>query len=160
MKALLFASGYLHDFSCSLFAHANDQFQSAKMAQSDLLDIVGGLSQIGLFSLLMAIALLGATWVLFLKKACAELKRPQNPMLLVVLVAGMSLFGSGCSTTQLAMVAQKSRTTAPAENMPCDRPHQHQSIPNDRMHSSGSYSNWFAPSFCRFCGQRMTRTGF
>lgn len=167
MPVKFFSATLLSFASASLFAQAPGHIQSVQAGHADIATLTGSLTQNALFTLLGAIALVGMVWIGYVIKACACLNRPQvrarksvvNLMLLAVV---LSSFCSSCSVEQQAMAARY-RASAAAENSTCPM-NQHYSTQdnttaNNRYPYTG-YSNWHGPSFCKYCGQKVTNRRF
>jgi len=161
LTALLFGAG-----TVSLSAQTPSHFHSKPMEQSALADSVSTLTQAALFTLLGAIALGGAIFIWWVWKSCADLKQPQinarkSYLHLLILVAGLSTFGSSCTAAQRARAADI-RAAQAAENRTYQM-NQHCSHPSNSRYNNRSpyygYSNWQHPSFFRCCGQRMANIG-
>ncbi len=152
--------------TAALSAQATSAFYSAPMEQTALTGIVDDLSQHALFALLGAIVFAGVIYVAYVWKHCNDLsvKRKNTThsqsIALVLFVAGLSAFGSSCTTAQRAQAADI-RAAQAAENRNCPM-NQHYDEPANMAFNSRSlyngYSNWYAPSFCKFCGKRIYKS--
>ena len=132
--------------------------QAHGVGGSDMADIVGQLEYNALLALLGAVVLMGIVYLCHVSKACADLSQPQKSIRnLLVLVIGLSSFCSSCSAEQRARAAQYH---AEAEYHTCPMNHHKSSdrgpVFNNRYPSNG-YSNWYGPTFCKYCGQRISR---
>lgn len=167
MPGKFFFSTLLSFAAASLFAQATGHVQSVQAGHADIVNLTGNLTQNALFTLLGAIALMGMVWIGYVIKACTHLNRPQvkarkSVINLLLLVAVLSAVCSSCSIEQQAMAARY-RASAAAENSTCPM-NQHYSTQDNttagnRFPSTG-YSNWYGPSFCKHCGQRITNRRF
>ena len=129
---------------------------------SDITGIVDQLAQSGLSILTGAVILMGIIWVCYVFKACARLNKPEGntgnfPTIFLILLAGLSVFGSSCSVEQQVM-ATEYQASKEAEHQACPMLHHHAdqaNTPFNTRYPSNGYSNWYGPSSCKYCGQRI-----
>jgi len=167
MKNKFFSTACLFGASTvSLAAQTPSYFHSKPMEQSALADSISTLTQTALFTLLGTLALGSVIFIWWVWKSCADLKQLQinarkSFLHLLILVAGLSTFGSSCTATQEARAADI-RAAQATENRTCQM-NQQCSDPSNSRYSIRSpyygYSNWQRPSLCRCCGQRMANVG-
>lgn len=135
-------------------------------AQAGVLDInntISLLEQNALLVLIGAIVLMGMTWVCYVFKACTQVNKHRASahrsfLTLLVLVAGLSAFCSSCSVEQQAMAARYQAAHA-TENRTCPSPHHYENYTNTPVNNRSpyqGYSNLMGPTFCKYCGQRIS----
>lgn len=167
MPSKFFSATLLSFATASLFAQAPGHLQSVQAGHADIANLTGSLTQNALFTLLGVIALAGMVWIGCIIKACACLNQPQvkarkSVINLLLLVAVLSAVCSSCSVEQQAMAARY-RASEAAENRSCPM-NQHYSNQANTTTSNrypyAGYSNAYGPSFCKYCGQRITNKRF
>ncbi len=144
----------------SLFAQGPTAMQSVAVEEMDALRL---LEQNALLALIGAVVLMGLLWICSVVHECSQLnKRRDNGskafMSTLILAAGLSMFGSSCTAAQQARAADL-RAAQAVEGRTCPM-HQHHNDQadaafNNRSASNG-YSNWYGPSFCKYCDQRIS----
>ena len=164
--AMLFFFLFFHPDTGS--AQAMRTFSNGHPGHQDMVSsgLVRQLEQNALFTLLGFLTLLGLVWIGYVVKACARLNRRDGNtgrsfLLVLVLTAGMGAFCGSCSETQLARASQINASMY-TETQPCTSPYHHSNfvnIPYNNNYSSKGYSNWQGPYYCKYCGQKVYRTG-
>lgn len=130
----------------------------------DITLLVGKLEQSALMILIGSVAFISLIWICSILKTCATLKKTagnlRNPsMLLAILILGLSTFCGSCSAEQRAMAIEYRKAEA-AEHRTCPLPHHYQeqvNAPYLNHNPYTGYSNLYGPSFCKYCGRRITR---
>lgn len=156
---LLYGAG-----TTTLSAQAASQAHSAQIEQAAVTGVVDSLTQTALYILLGAIVLAGAIYLCYVGKTCADLKQPRfaarRPFLhLLILTAGLSAFGSGCTSAQWARAADY-HAAQESDIRSCSMNHHYDNRANETYNNRYPYraaSNWSGPSFCKQCGQRIFR---
>lgn len=140
---------------CIPSAQASDFMYASQVENVD--NTVRLLEQTAVFGLTGAVILMSIAWVFYIWKECTSLKKPQkNSAMFLILVGGLSFFGTSCSVEQRARAAHY-RTAEAAERSACPSQHHHGNTPfNNRFPPSYSYSDGHSPSFCKYCGQRVS----
>jgi hypothetical protein len=140
---------------CIPAAQASDSMFTSQAEQ--LNNTISLLEQTAIFALTGAVILMSIAWVFYIWKECTSLKKPQkNSAMFLILVVGLGLFCSSCSVEQRAMTARY-RTAEAAERTACPSQHHYGNTPlNNHFPPSYSYSNGHSPSFCKYCGQRVS----
>ncbi len=140
--------------------------QTLNLGGSEMTDIVGQLEYNGLLLLLVgAIVFMGLVWICYVVKECAQLNKPQKNggkhfIALWMLVAGVSVFCGSCTVEQRARAAEY-RAAQAAENRSCPSRYHHVNSENAALNNRypyNGYSNWQAPAFCNYCGQRVFKS--
>lgn len=130
--------------------------------ESSLGSIISQIEQNALMVLTGMVVLMVAVWVVCIWNACTGMNsKPKNirvPSLsLWLLVAGLSVLGSSCTTAQYVKAGQIYAAQA-AERGSCLLSNHHEEAErhafNNRNPSHG-YSNWFNTYTCNYCGQRV-----
>lgn len=150
--------------TASLCAQAPSALSSTSTAQTALSSIVDNLTHYALFVLLGVIVLAGVIYFAYVWKHCTDFQRPHTNapkafLLLLIWATGLCTMGSGCINTQQVQAADIWAKKA-AENRSCPM-NQHYDNPTTTVHNSSlydGYSNWYGSSFCRVCGQRISKT--
>lgn len=148
--------------AATLSAQAPTAFHTAQTAELDLSNTVRLLEQNALFALMGAVTLLGMVWVGGIFKSCAQLNRPHQHrgkqiMSLLVLVAGLSVFGSSCSVEQWAMAEQiqEAQAAQAAEQRACPMHRHSDNRPQSDVYTYNNHTGWHGVSFCKYCGKRI-----
>jgi len=163
MSTNLFFSALLSLAAATLSAQAPATLHASQAGLLDISNTISLLEQNALLALIGAIVLMGMAWVCYVFNACAQMnksraKAPGSFQALLILVVGLSDFGSSCSVEQQAMAARYQATQA-AENRTCPSPHHYEnylSTPLNNRSPYQGYANFQGPAFCKYCGQRIS----
>ena len=136
--------------------------QTPGMGGSDIADIVDQLERSALLALIGIVVFIGLVWIGYVSKECTRLSKPQEDtrrpfMSLLILVAALSVFCGSCTVEQRARAAEY-RAAEAAENRTCPAPRHHvnyENAPLNNCYPYNGYSNWKAPTYCNYCGQRI-----
>ena len=167
MKNTFFPAALILVSQAPLFAqNPATTLRSAGLDDSTLGNLVSQLQQNALLALLGMVILMGLAWLFCIWNACAGLNsKPKNapapslPLLLLV-AAGLSVFGSSCSAAQQAQAADIQAARA-AEGSHCvchapfDNRNYYRNSGLNNRYPSQDYSNDTGRPFCRQCGQRI-----
>lgn len=137
----------------------------AGIADSSLDNLFQILSANALMAFLCLMLLAGIVMVYCAFNAYNDLdKNPKKShsasmLILLVIAAGLSTFGSSCTTAQMARAAQI-RTAQAQEGRYCTCPTPHSpghyaSAGLNNQHTYHEYSNNYGHAFCRQCGLRI-----
>lgn len=137
--------------------------RNAGINGSDLENLIHQIEDNAIIALLIITVLTG---LLFVLCACAGLnKKPKNPRisspaLLLVVAAGLSIFGNSCTAAQKAQAADiRAAQFAEGHYCVCHAPQQ-----NNSYNSIGGMNNQYpyqnhstsqAKAFCKYCGHRV-----
>lgn len=133
---------------------------------SDIANLAGQLGYNALLILLAAVALMGIVFIGQVSKACADLNRPRRNTRssffgLLILAAGLSVFCSSCSAEQRALAAQYRDAAAENHTCPMNQHYTNQADPGfNNRYPSNAYSNWYGPTYCKYCGKRILNKRF
>jgi hypothetical protein len=147
-----------------LSAQSTAVLHSEQWRDFDLSLLVGKLEQSALMMLIGSVAFGSLIWICSILKTCVKLNKPTNnlrkpSLMLLILITGLSTFCGSCSVEQRAMAASYRKVEA-AEHRTCPLPHHYQeqvNAPYLNHNPYTGYNNLYGPSFCKYCGRRITR---
>ena len=133
---------------------------------STLDNLVDQLTQNAVTALLGMVVLMGIAWIFCIWNACAGLNRKQkNPPapslpLLLLVAAGLGIFGSSCTAAHRAQAADiQAARAAEGGHCVCHAPFDNRNYYGNaglnNRYPSQNYSHDTGRPFCRQCGQRV-----
>ena len=163
MSTKIFFSALLSLAAASLSAQAPATLHASQAGLLDISETISLLEQNALLALIGAIVLMGMAWVCYVFSACTQMNKPRAKApgafpTLLILVVGLSIFCGSCSVEQQAMAARYQATQA-TENRTCSSPHHYENYVNTPVNNRSpyqGYSNFMGPTFCKYCGQRIS----